>query len=510
MKQIDKNALLDWEKYKEAIYRSTPVDTSMSHAEREKHRLYLEAHPIEWIKFFFPGYAKYEFADFQKRAIRRILAHDEWYEVLSWSRELAKSTITMFIVLFLALTGKKRNILLTSNSKDNAVRLLAPYRANLEANARIEAYYGKQPSLGNWTEDEFITKGGVAFRAIGAGQSPRGSRNEAIRPDVLLVDDFDTDEDTKNPDIIQKRWEWWEQALYPTRSTSEPTLIIFCGNIIAKDCCITRAGEIADNWDIVNIRDKQGRSSWPEKNTEEHIDRTLSKISTLSQQHEYFNNPISEGEIFKEVVYGKVPPLSKFRALVIYGDPAPGESKGKKGTSFKAVMLLGKMADKLYVIKARLAHALNAEFIDWYVQLLQFVAGKSNVYCYMENNKLQDPFFQQVFKPLVQKVRKEKGIDLYIRGDEEKKTDKATRIEANLEPVNREGNLILNQDERDNPHMKELEDQFKLFTLNLKYPADGPDAVEGGLRKLNELTASLEPPVKITAKDLRTKNKYRI
>ena len=62
---------------------------------------------------------------------------------------------------------------------------------------------------GSWTEDEFVTKGGVAFRALGAGQSPRGSRNEAVRPDVLLVDDFDTDEDTKNPDTIQKRWDWW-------------------------------------------------------------------------------------------------------------------------------------------------------------------------------------------------------------------------------------------------------------------------------------------------------------
>ena len=510
MKQIDKNALANWEKYKENVYRSTPVDQNMSHAEREKHRAWLEAHPVEWIKFFFPGYAKYEFADFQKRAIRRILANDEWFEVLSWSRELAKSTVTMFIVSFLALTGKKRNVILTSNSKDNAVRLLAPYRANFEANGRIIAYYGKQQSIGAWTEEEFITKSGVAFRAIGAGQSPRGSRNESIRPDVLLVDDFDTDEDCKNPDIIQKRWEWWEQALYPTRSTSEPTLIIFCGNIIAKDCCVTRAGEIADHWDIVNIRDKHGKSTWPEKNSEEHIDRTLSKISTMSQQHEYFNNPISQGEIFKDVVYAKVPPLSKFKALVIYGDPAPGESKGKKGTSFKAVMLLGKLNDKLYVIKARLAHALNAEFIDWYVELLQFVANKSNVYCWMENNKLQDPFFQQVFKPLVQKVRKDKGIDLYIRGDEEKKTEKATRIEANLEPINRAGNLILNIDEKDNPHMKELEDQFKLFTLNLKYPADGPDAVEGGLRKLNSLISSLEPPVKINASQLRSKNKYRL
>lgn len=145
------------------------------------------------------------------------------------------------------------------------MRLLDPYRVNLEANGRIMAYYGKQELPGSWTEDEFTTKGKVSFRALGAGQSPRGSRNEAIRPDVLLVDDFDTDEDTKNPDIIQKRWDWWENALYPTRSISEPTLVIFCGNIIAKDCCVVRAGEMADSWDIVNIRDKNGFSTWPEK-----------------------------------------------------------------------------------------------------------------------------------------------------------------------------------------------------------------------------------------------------
>ena len=103
MKQTDRLALLDWEKYKEDIARATPVDRNMTAAEREKHREYLEKHPIEWIKFFFPNYAKYEFADFQKKAIRRIIAHDEWFEVLSWSRELAKSTVTMFIVMNLTL-----------------------------------------------------------------------------------------------------------------------------------------------------------------------------------------------------------------------------------------------------------------------------------------------------------------------------------------------------------------------------------------------------------------------
>ena len=267
---------------------------------------------------------------------------------------------------------------------------------------------------------------------------------------------------------------------------------------------------MADHWDIVNIRDKNGVSSWPEKNSEEDIDRTLSKISKKTVQGEYYNNPISEGEIFTTITYGKVPPLSKFKFLVAYGDPAPGEGKSKKGKSFKTVSLLGKLNGKLYVIKTFLDKALNSEFIDWYVKLLDFVGGKTNVYCYMENNKLQDPFFQQVFKPLVAKVRKERNVSLYIRGDEEKKTEKATRIEANLEPMNRDGNLILNEAEKDNPHMKELEDQFKLFTLTLKYPADGPDAVEGGNRIIDKTLRNSEPATTQSRKSQRTKNKHRL
>ena len=227
MKQTDRIALQNWEKFKDNIARATPVDRSMSQAEIQKHRAWLEARPLEWIKFFFPNFAQYEFAPFQKRAIRRILSNPEWFEVNSWSRELAKSTCAMFCIMYLTLTGLKRNVILTSNSFDNAVRLLDPFRANLEANGRIIAYYGKQQSLGSWTEDEFITKQGVAFRALGAGQSPRGSRKDAVRPDVLIVDDFDTDQDTLNPDIIQKRWDWWEKELYPTRSVSEPTLVLF-------------------------------------------------------------------------------------------------------------------------------------------------------------------------------------------------------------------------------------------------------------------------------------------
>ena len=164
---------------------------------------------------------------------------------------------------------------------------------------------------------------------------------------------------------------------------------------------------------------------------------------------------------------------------------------------------MGMIGPKLYIIKPCLDRGLNAEFIDWYVQLLEYVGGKVPVYCYMENNKLQDPFFQQVFKPLVGKARREKNIQLYIQPDEARKTDKATRIEANLEPLNREGNLIFNEAERNNPHMKRLDDQFRLFTLRLKFPADGPDCVEGGYCIIKKKIQQLVPVTVIHRNDRR-------
>lgn len=209
MKQVDREALKEWESLKESIYNDTPIDESMSAADIEKHRLWLEApgNEEEWERFFFPKYAKYPSAPFQAKARKRILYNPEWYEVLSWSRELAKSVKTMMAVLRLVLTGKKSTVILASATQKAAARLLAPYRANLESNRRIIQYYGEQASAGEWSELEFKTRGGAMFIGVGAGDAPRGARNEAVRPDVLLLDDFDTDEECLNPDVLDKKWD---------------------------------------------------------------------------------------------------------------------------------------------------------------------------------------------------------------------------------------------------------------------------------------------------------------
>lgn len=505
----EKLKLKEWEEYIAAVASATAMEERLSEGEKIKKLAWLEDRPEEWMLYFFPAYTRYPFAAFQRKAIRRITGNPEWFEVLSWSRELAKSTVVMFCVMYLVLTQKKKNVILASATETSAERLLAPYLANFEANARIKYFYGEQMNPGQWTSTRFSPRCGASFLGIGAGNTPRGARNEAVRPDVLLVDDFDTDEDCRNPVTLQKKWDWWERALFPTRSVSEPTLIVFCGNIIAKDTCVARAGKIADHWDVVNIVDQQGKSSWSEKNSQEQIDRIRRSITTAAFQGEYMNNPVTEGKIFKNLTFAPVPPLKKFPFLLIYGDPAYSNTK-KKVTSTKAAWLIGKLKQTFYVIRGFLARETNANYIEWFYQLREYVGDQTAVYCYQENNSLQDPFFEQVFQPLLREANQHRGSDLYIIGDTRKKPEKASRIEANLEPLDRNALLVFNSAEKDNPHMKELVDQFKLFELTLPYPSDGPDCIEGGIHIIRQKVLAQDPGTSIPADEFRDLNPFRM
>lgn len=482
----------EWELWVSQFLQDVADEPGQTPQERAARIKRLESNSEEWFKYYFPKYCTAPSAPFHRKATKRLFANNRWYEVRPWSRELAKSARAMFEVLYLALTGEVKNVLLVSNSADNAERLLFPFMLSLERNKRIIADYGEQRNEGAWTTTEFIAKCGCAFRSLGAGQSPRGSRNEEIRPDFILIDDIDTDEECRNADRIKTKWKWVEEALLGTVSISGNRRILFNGNIIAKDCCIVRAMTKADAVEIVNIRDKNGRSSWPEKNSEADIDYTLSKISTSAAQKEYFNNPVTEGEVFANVTYADCPPLSKFRRLVAYADPATSNNS-KKGSSLKALVLMGLFENKFYIIRCHLDSCSNATFTDWFYDLRDWIGNtKVQVLYYIENNSLQNPFYEQVFKPLFTAKGQTLGY-IPIRGDNRKKPDKFDRIEGNLEPLNRDGRLILNIREKSNPNMKRLEEQFLAVAPRLPVAVDGVDAVEGAVYMLNNRINAATP-----------------
>ncbi|WP_306353698.1 hypothetical protein [Flavobacterium sp. '19STA2R22 D10 B1'] len=481
-KPTDKEYLDQWKEFCTNMDNATPIDISESHASKLKRIKFLEANPEEWFKYYFPNYYTSEPALFHLKSTKRVLNNPEWYEVRSWARELSKSGRTMFEVMYLVLTGKKKNVLLVSNSVDNAERLLLPYKGILEYNNRIINDYGIQKRNGSWESKEFKTRKGVSFRAIGAGQSPRGTRNDAVRPDIILIDDIDTDDFCRNPELVKERIKWIEEALIPTRSLSNGLLLIACGNIIAKYCCITAMGAKADKWDIVNIRDKDRKSSWPSKNSEEAIDRVLSMISFEAGQKEYFNNPMDGGDTFKEITFSDMPQLRHCDSVVIYADPATS-NKDKGNASSKAVVIVARKGLIYYVYKAWVDQMSNATFCEYLFEAYAIClrSGVEPIYVYIENNTLQDPFYEQVLLPHIFRIGEEQKIALPIRPDDRKKPEKYSRIEGTLEPKNRLGQLLFNIKEKFNPHMERLTAQFTSFNRKAKL-MDGPDAVEGGVK----------------------------
>lgn len=484
-KASDKEYLAAWREFKDSFSKSTTVDLSETPAQKRRRIAKLEKNPEEWFKYYFPNYCSAPPADFHLRATKRLLSNPEWFEVRAWSRELAKSARAMMEITYLAMTGAVHNVLLVSNSNDNATLLLLPFKACFESNARIINDYGDQRTIGGWKEDKFTIKKGCSFRAFGWGQSPRGTRKDNVRPDFILIDDIDTDEECRNEDIMKAKINWIEQALFPTRSISTPTRILANGNIIHDNCAVNALGRHADKFEIINIRDKDGKSTWLAKNTEEMIDRVLATISYESAQKEYYNNPMDGSDTFRDPRWGKVPRLDSC-SICIYADPATSNKDVTSG-SYKAVGVIAQKDLAYYIVKVWLDTMSNAHFVDALFSAYLYVTryASENIRIYIENNTLQNPFFEQVLQPQIFQKSRQSGTYLPITPDDRDKGEKYTRIEGTLEPLHRAGLLIFNIAEKDDPHMQRLEAQFKSFSRKQKRK-DGPDMVEGGVYKLQQ------------------------
>lgn len=489
----NKQAMDEWEDFLLSISNSTPIDLNETEEDKKKRikRLEKSGNEEEWIQYYFPKFCFCKPAKFHIASTLRVIKAKRLYQSRKWARGLSKSTRRMFEIFYKIFVQKLRaNMLLISKSETNAIRLLAPYRANLEANHRLINDYGVQQRPGKWAEEEFITRSKCSFRAVGMGQNPRGAKLDELRVNVLVFDDADDDEVCRNADRLQQHWEWVEKSAIPTVDISAEYYIFFDNNVIAEDSLAVRAAAFADDEETINIRDADGKSTWPEKNSEADIDYILTKISTDSGQAEYFNDGTPTGKVFPAVVYGKCPPLKSLPFVIVYADPSQSNKdkpslKSKAQNSCKAVVVVGYKDLKFYVYKCFVDITTNSNFVDWLYATRDYIGSKTQAFFYIENNTLQNPFYEQVLLPLIFSKGKEKGSVLGITPDGRDKPDKYFRIEGTLEPKNRLGLLILNEDEKEDKHMKMLEWQFKKVSPNSK-KMDGPDATEGAVHIIEQ------------------------
>ncbi|MBP5315378.1 MAG: hypothetical protein J6Y87_05880, partial [Muribaculaceae bacterium] len=362
-----------------------------------------------FVSYYFPHYTTDKVtgknipsAKFHIEAANYIKGNPVTRAVFMWARGHAKSThMGVFIPMWLMAQEKPdiHMVVMVSKSEQSAINLIADIQAELQYNERYTHDFGKQYNPGQWEAGRFTTlETKVSFVALGRGQSPRGLKKTGCRPDYIIIDDLDDDELCLNEERVKKATNWVEDALFPTQG-AEGGRFVMVGNLIAKNSVLSAiAAKEGTHLTQVNVRNKQGKPSWQELWTEDRIREREQFMGFRAFQKEYMNNPINEGTVFSEMVCGKVPTLRKFRFLCCYGDPSPSNNRNK-ANSMKAAFLIGMAEGKFYVIDGRVDRATNAEFVDWFYEINQAVPEGVQVYNVIENNTLQDPFYQQVFIP---------------------------------------------------------------------------------------------------------------
>ena len=314
----------------------------------------------KFCRYYFEDFMDADFAWFHKKGVGLIVENDNIMFVGEWPREHAKSVVMdIFLPMYLKALGKLTGVVLSSANEDKADGLLADLQEQLRFNQRYIADYGPQYKSGKWDTGHFVTNDGIGFWAVGRGQSPRGVREAALRPNLIIVDDIDDAEICKNEKRVQEATDWVLGDLYGCAPTKGSRFVVI-GNRIHKGSILSHiVGDVEEGYPVketithlkvyalenprtheMDLSEK-GVPAWKERYTREQI---LTKMKNMGQRialRELFHQHIVIGRVFREehLPWADLPPIDNCEKLVTYCDPS---YKDSKKNDFKAIVLIGK------------------------------------------------------------------------------------------------------------------------------------------------------------------------
>ncbi|MDY0102818.1 MAG: phage terminase large subunit [Lentimicrobium sp.] len=480
----DNLALERFSLLKERAMRATENRPAESRVDREKRIERDRKHYQHFVSDYFPHYATAACGWFHIAASKLILKYKLIRFLAMWARAHAKSThFNIMIPMWLMVQQpiELHVMVLVGKNEKNARTLLSDLQAELESNQFYIEDFGEQMQQGSWEDGWFVTKNDCAFYALGRGQSPRGLRHRQFRPDYIVMDDVDDDELCRNPDRVNKMYDWAKEALLMSSDMGKCRFIVV-GNKIGKDSLVSRFETNPDFRVMqVNALNKKGDPEWPEKYKRQDIEGMIKTLGYRSAQKELFHNPITEGSVFKNEWLRVKEPLSfaKYQYIVSYCDPS---FKNSATSDYKAIITVGKTAEEFHILHTFVRKCSVVELVRHWYDFHEGLHGKAIVDYFMEANFIQDMIMDEFVREGA--IR---GYQLPLRKDQRKKPDKFARIEA-ISPYFENGFVFLNRDIKDTEDTRVFIDQLLSFEKGSHAHDDAPDALEGSIYILNQRT----------------------
>jgi phage terminase large subunit-like protein len=433
-----------------------------------------------FVKYYFPHYANCECADFHIDAANQIKKNKFIVSIEEWARAHAKSThFDIMIPFWLWINNDINVMLLVGKSEEDAKTLLSDLQAEFENNPQILADFGKQISLGDWQDGNFVTKNGKAFFSLGRGQSPRGVRHRQHRPDYIVCDDIDDDVLVKNPKRVKETVNWILEALFNTMDVNGARFVLV-NNRIGSNTVLTNMVKRPNvKHRIVNALDKHGKPTWHQKYSLDYFKQRREQIGEYAFQKEFMNNPHVEGEIFKDeqIQFAPIPKLNTFDCIIAHWDVAyAGTSTG----DYNAVVVWGLKGNEFYHIKAFVRQCKMYDAIKWMHDYEKTLPESIKIQWRFESQ-----FWNDALKMTLEQVNKDCGKELNLIQCARPVTNKFDRI-VGLQPYFQNLRVYFNEKEKYNLDMQTGLSQLKAIEPGYKSPDDAPDAYEGAITYLSK------------------------
>lgn len=174
-----------------------------------------------FCRTYFPHYIKGDSSEFHEWLFEHLpqvaLAAEGKRELIAAPRGNAKSTVvTLLFTLWCIICRIKRFPVILSDTFDQAAVHLQGLKSELEFNPRLAVDFPDDVGAGPvWQAAEIVCANGAKVKIGGGGKALRGFRHGAQRPDLVIADDLENDENVQNPDQRNKLEKWIDKTVEP-------------------------------------------------------------------------------------------------------------------------------------------------------------------------------------------------------------------------------------------------------------------------------------------------------
>lgn len=479
---------------------------------------------MAFAKMYFPGYLKQDPCSFHRelcKFLETISKERSGRVAVAAPRGHAKSTFASDIyVLWCICYSLESYIVLLSDTGDQAETMLSHVKEELENNELLQrdfpdVCWAEAEKKLVWKKSEIITKNRVKITALGAGQKIRGRRNKQFRPTLIILDDIENDENTRNVETRDKLYEWFTKAVLKAGTTD--TNVVVVGTIQHNDCLLAQlTKEKSTGWlrrtyqAVVHFADRDdlwaqwtlihnGTETYKEETGpkagkafyKDHEAEMVKGVEVLWWQKENYYELMVMKEDEGEISFNSEKQNSPYNAKDAIFNPekfqywddtykteedlisacgdklefyaACDPSLGKRQGDYSAIIVIAKHIEtnKRYVLVADIAKRNQTSLIEAVLRI-----GTDYQHC-LKKFCIESNQFQEVLVNLIQEKANEQGLDLRIECVNNR-DEKLGRIQS-LEPLVSNGKLQFAHPQR------MLLDQLKYFPKDRH--DDGPDAL---------------------------------